>query len=156
MHTHAYKPPSKCSMCHRDECVIQQIMSRWAAAGCKLQKEMGNHKVIVIGGEGGLLLVLPHQSPPHNNVFGARACYARCKTPDIHATAHSKVSLTSKTASVFNRQLQIVSTATSSLLRNQQKPQRQTCLWFGDVVISSSREKTSVRSKSHILLALSA
>lgn len=68
-HTCIQTLPSKYSMCHQDECVIQQIMSCWASVGCQFQREMGKHKVNVIGGEGGLLWVLSYQSTPHNNIL---------------------------------------------------------------------------------------
>lgn len=56
---------SKYSMCYWDDCVIQQIMSCWAAVGWRLQREMANHKVNVIGREGGLLWMFPFSKPHH-------------------------------------------------------------------------------------------
>lgn len=62
----------------------------------------GNRIVDVMGGEGGLLWALSYQSPPHNNVFGQRACYARCKTAVTHTLqqTRSKVSPASKNTRV--------------------------------------------------------
>lgn len=154
-HTRKQQPPSK-YISHQDECVTQQIMSSWAAVGWKLQREMGNHKVNVIGGEGGLLWMLSYQSPPHNNVFGQELVMQGAK-PQSQCTLQQRHTQRScppwhlKAWVFFNKHLLFVSTATSSLLRIK----RAFVVWWCCcclVVVSAGKDVVGVKYESPIHL----